>query len=110
MHNTFVGSEPAELRVLGELTGKLSEVRHQIFDFAPDQAGPEHFGSLANQLVAPAESKCDSGTEYSIRRCKERGRKGILGTGMDRVSTRATFEGKPDVASFERNDAFRYHE
>jgi hypothetical protein len=21
-----------------------------------------------------------------------------------------TFEGKPDVASFERNDAFRYHE
>jgi hypothetical protein len=48
MHNTFVGSKPAELRVLGKLTRNRSEIRHQFFDLAPDEAGTEHCGSLAN--------------------------------------------------------------
>ena len=101
MHHTFMGSEPAELRVFRKLPGNLSEVCHQLFDFASDKAGSEHFSSLTNQLVASAKGKCDSSTECSIRRCKNRCRKGILGAGMNRIGARAIFERKPDVATFE---------
>jgi hypothetical protein len=105
VYNTFMGPEPAELRVLRELTGNLSEVCHQLFDFPSDKVGAEHFGSLTNQLVASAQGKCDSRTERSIRRCKNRCRKGILGAGMNRIAARAIFERKSGVATFERNDA-----
>ena len=109
MDNTFVGSEPAKLRVLGKLMGNLSELCHQFFDFASDKAGTQHPGSFANQLVASAQSKCDSRAEHP-RCCKERCREGILGTRMDRVSARAALERKPNIASFDRNDVSRHHE
>ena len=97
----LVKSGPAQLWVPGRATGNLAEVRHQVFDFAPNRAGPQHFDSVAHQLVVSAESKRDSSAKHSTCRCKKRCRKGILGAGMNRVGARPTLDRKPGVASFD---------
>ena len=61
MDGSFVRTEPAQLRVIGQGARKSAEIRHQRFDFFPHQGGRQKLDDLANDAVPFAERQHHAG-------------------------------------------------
>jgi hypothetical protein len=65
-------AQPAELRMSGKFPRDRSEIRHQLFNVPADQLLSQAFNRLANQMVAQAEGKHDTGAENLLAEVEQR--------------------------------------
>ena len=89
MDGSFVRTEPAQLRVIGQGARKSSESRHERFNFFSHQGGREKVDELANDAVPFAERQHHAGGGEGAVRVQTCYRQAVFRLGMDSVRTRS---------------------
>ena len=89
-----MGPKPAERRIVGQLPGHATEVRHEFFNRRANEWPCQQLDRFTNQAIAFAEGEYDSGTLKTAVSGQQSYREAIFRIRMNGVCPGAWRQGK----------------